>query len=150
MAACRKVTDKPLFVKMAPVNVAEIAKPSKPPRRRLSVINSIQGMAIDVHTRKSRVAKPQGRPFGPAVPPHRRAAWSGSRPGRRYPHQRCRRCHDRRGCGRVYPGRCHLRVGCMANFVDPCASLKIAHELEAWAESQGVKDINELVGAFEC
>ena len=26
MAACRKVTDKPLFVKMAPVNVAEIAK----------------------------------------------------------------------------------------------------------------------------
>ena len=26
MAACRKVTDKPLFVKMAPVNVAEIAR----------------------------------------------------------------------------------------------------------------------------
>ena len=38
----------------------------------------------------------------------------------------------------------------MANFVDPCASLKIERELEAWAESQGVKDINELVGAFEC
>ena len=42
-----------------------------------------------------------------------------------------------------------MSVG-MANFVDPCASPKIAHELEAWAESQGVKDINELVGAFEC
>ena len=26
----------------------------------------------------------------------------------------------------------------------------LAREVEAWAESQGVKDINELVGAFEC
>ena len=30
------------------------------------------------------------------------------------------------------------------------ASLRIAGELEQWAESQGVSDINELVGAFEC
>ena len=49
----------------------------------------------------------------------------------------------------ILAGATCVSVG-MANFVDPCASLKIAHELEAWAESQGVKDINELVGAFEC
>ena len=61
MAACRKVTDKPLFVKMAPVNVAEIAKALEAAGADgLSVINSIRGMAIDVHTRKSRVAKPKG------------------------------------------------------------------------------------------
>ena len=77
MAACRKVTDKPLFVKMAPVNVAEIAKAlGAAGADGLSVINSIQGMAIDVHTRKSRVAKPKGRPFRPAVPPSP-CAWSG-------------------------------------------------------------------------
>ena len=49
----------------------------------------------------------------------------------------------------ILAGATCVSVG-MANFVDPCASLKIARELEAWAESQGVKDINELVGAFEC
>lgn len=49
----------------------------------------------------------------------------------------------------ILAGATCVSVG-MANFVDPCASLKIAHELEAWVESQGVKDINELVGAFEC
>ena len=43
----------------------------------------------------------------------------------------------------ILAGATCVSVG-MANFVDPCASIKIAHELEAWAESQGVKDINEL------
>ena len=96
MAACRKVTDKPLFVKMAPVNVAEIAKALEAAGADgLSVINSIQGMAIDVHTRKSRVAKPKGGLSGPLC--HHiavRMVWGGC-PGRRYPHQRCRRCRDR-------------------------------------------------------
>ena len=151
MAACRKVTDKPLFVKMAPVNVAEIAKALEAAGADgLSVINSIQGMAIDVHTRKSRVAKPKGGLSGPLC--HHiavRMVWEVAQ------------AVDIpiNGVGGVMTGEdaaefilagatC-VSVG-MANFVDPCASLKIAHELETWAESQGVKDINELVGAFEC
>ena len=151
MAACRKVTDKPLFVKMAPVNVAEIAKALEAAGADgLSVINSIQGMAIDVHTRKSRVAKPKGGLSGPLC--HHiavRMVWEVAQ------------AVDIpiNGVGGVMTGEdaaefilagatC-VSVG-MANFVDPCASLKIAHELEAWVESQGVKDINELVGAFEC
>ena len=116
----------------------------------LSVINSIQGMAIDVHTRKSRVAKPKGGLSGPLC--HHiavRMVWEVAQ------------AVDIpiNGVGGVMTGEdaaefilagatC-VSVG-MANFVDPCASIKIAHELEAWAESQGVKDINELVGAFEC
>ncbi|MFR7797045.1 MAG: dihydroorotate dehydrogenase [Collinsella sp.] len=151
MAACRKVTDKPLFVKMAPVNVAEIAKALEAAGADgLSVINSIQGMAIDVHTRRSRVAKPKGGLSGPLC--HHiavRMVWEVAQ------------AVDIpiNGVGGVMTGEdaaefilagatC-VSVG-MANFVDPCASLKIARELEAWAESQGVKDINELVGAFEC
>lgn len=151
MAACRKVTDKPLFVKMAPVNVAEIARALEAAGADgLSVINSIQGMAIDVHTRKSRVAKPKGGLSGPLC--HHiavRMVWEVAQ------------AVDIpiNGVGGVMTGEdaaefilagasC-VSVG-MANFVDPCASLKIARELEAWAESQGVKDINELVGAFEC
>lgn len=133
MAACRKVTDKPLFVKMAPVNVAEIAKALEAAGADgLSVINSIQGMAIDVHTRKSRVAKPKGGLSGPLC--HHiavRMVWEVAQ------------AVDIpiNGVGGVMTGEdaaefilagatC-VSVG-MANFVDPCASLKIAHELEAW------------------
>ena len=136
---------------IAALNVAEIAKALEAAGADgLSVINSIQGMAIDVHTRKSRVAKPKGGLSGPLC--HHiavRMVWEVAQ------------AVDIpiNGVGGVMTGEdaaefilagatC-VSVG-MANFVDPCASLKIAHELEAWAESQGVKDINELVGAFEC
>ena len=107
-------------------------------------------MAIDVHTRRSRVAKPKGGLSGPLC--HHiavRMVWEVAQ------------AVDIpiNGVGGVMTGEdaaefilagatC-VSVG-MANFVDPCASLKIARELEAWAESQGVKDMNELVGAFEC
>ena len=37
----------------------------------------------------------------------------------------------------------------MANLVDPMAAPRILDELTEWAESQGVSDINELIGAFE-
>ena len=131
-------------MKMAPVNVAEIAKALEAAGADgLSVINSIQGMAIDVHTRKSRVAKPKGGLSGPLC--HHiavRMVWEVAQ------------AVDIPLTGEdaaefILAGATCVSVG-MANFVDPCASLKIAHELEAWAESQGVKDINELVGAFEC
>ncbi len=49
----------------------------------------------------------------------------------------------------ILAGACCVSVG-MANFIEPAASVRILHELEEWAESQGVKDINELIGAGEC
>ena len=48
----------------------------------------------------------------------------------------------------ILAGATCVSVG-MANLVDPAASIRILDELTAWAESQGVADINELVGALE-
>ena len=48
----------------------------------------------------------------------------------------------------ILAGATSVAVG-MANLVEPAAAPRILGELEAWAEEQGVKDINELVGAFE-
>ena len=153
VSAVRKVCTVPLIVKLSPQaeSIPEMCKAVEAAGADgLSVINSIQGMAIDVHTRKSRVAKPKGGLSGPLC--HHiavRMVWEVAQ------------AVDIpiNGVGGVMTGEdaaefilagatC-VSVG-MANFVDPCASLKIARELEAWAESQGVKDINELVGAFEC
>lgn len=151
MRACRKVTDKPLFVKMAPVRIPEIARALEAEGADgLSVINSIPGMAIDVHTRRSKLSKPTGGLSGPLCHPIAvRMVWEAAN------------AVDIpiNGVGGVMTGEdaaefilagatC-VSVG-MANLVDPTASVRILAELEAWAESQGVNDINELIGALEC
>ena len=124
MAACRKVTDKPLFVKMAPVNVAEIAKALE-----AAGADGLSGplchhIAVRMVWEVAQAVDIPINGVGGVMTGEDAAEF-------------------------ILAGATCVSVG-MANFVDPCASLKIAHELEAWAESQGVKDINELVGAFEC
>lgn len=151
MRACRKVTDRPLFVKMAPTRVPEIARALEDAGADgLTVINSIPGMAIDVHTRRSKITKPTGGLSGPLCHPIAvRMVWEAARA------VKIPIC----GVGGVMTGEdaaefilagaCCVAVG-MASFVEPDAAVRILHELEAWAESQGVSDINELIGAFEC
>lgn len=151
MRACRKVTDRPLFIKMAPVRIPEIARALEAEGADgLTVINSIPGMAIDVHTRRSKLSKPTGGLSGPLCHPIAvRMVWEAAN------------AVDIPVCGvggvmtgedaaeMILAGACCVSVG-MASFVEPDASVRVLHELEQWAESQGVKDINELIGAFEC
>ena len=148
--AVRPRTNKPLLVKMAPARVVEVAQALEAEGAdALSVINSIPAMAINVHTRRSRLSRPTGGMSGPAL--HHiavRMVWE---------------VHNAvklpiNGVGGVMTGEdaaefilagaTSVAVG-MANLVEPAAAPRILGELEAWAEEQGVKDINELVGAFE-
>ena len=135
---------------MAPARVVEVAQALEAEGAdALSVINSIPAMAINVHTRRSRLSRPTGGMSGPAL--HHiavRMVWE---------------VHNAvklpiNGVGGVMTGEdaaefilagaTSVAVG-MANLVEPAAAPRILGELEAWAEEQGVKDINELVGAFE-
>ena len=151
MRACRKVTDKPLLVKMAPVRVAEIARALEAEGADgLSVINSISGMAIDVHTRKSRLSKPTGGMSGPLC--HHiavRMVWEVANAVKIPVNGVGGVMTGEDAAEFILAGATSVSVG-MANFVDPTASVRILRELEQWAESQGVSDINELIGAFEC
>ena len=150
MRACRAVTDRPLFVKMAPVRVPEIARALEDAGADgLTLINSISGMSIDVNTRQSKLSKPTGGLSGPLCHPIAvRMVWEAAR------------VVNIPICGVggimsgedaaefILAGATCVSVG-MANLVDPAASIRILDELTAWAESQGVADINELVGALE-
>lgn len=148
--AVRSHTKRPLLVKMAPARVAEVAQALEAEGAdALTVINSISGMAIDVDTRRSRLSRPTGGMSGPALHPIAvRMVWE---------------VHNAVnipivGVGGVMTGRdaaefilagaTSVSVG-MANLVDPTAAPRILDELTEWAESQGVSDINELIGAFE-
>lgn len=148
--AVRSHTKRPLLVKMAPARVVDVAKALEAEGAdALTVINSISGMSIDVNTRKSRLSRPTGGMSGPALHPIAvRMVWE---------------VHNAVdlpivGVGGVMNGRdaaefilagaTSVSVG-MANLVDPTAAPRILDELTEWAESQGVSDINELIGAFE-
>src|SRR6202140_1516871 len=70
--ACRRVTNKPLITKLAP-NQADIRENARrcieAGSDALSVINTIMGMAIDVHARRPVIGNVQGGLSGPAIKP---------------------------------------------------------------------------------
>ena len=136
---------------MAPVRVAEIARALEAEGADgLSVINSISGMAIDVNTRKSRLSKPTGGMSGPLC--HHiavRMVWEVANAVKIPVNGVGGVMTGEDAAEFILAGATSVSVG-MANFVDPTASVRILRELEQWAESQGVSDINELIGAFEC
>jgi len=151
MAAVRSRTKRPIVVKMAPHDVAEIARALEAEGAdALSLINTIPGMAIDVRTRRSKLSRPTAGVSGPAI--HAiavRMVWEAHKA------VSIPLC----GIGGVTSGEDaaeFILAGATAvsvgtqNLVDPTAAPRILGELTEWAASQGVSDINELIGAFEC
>lgn len=149
--AVRERCDLPLVVKMAPTNVGEIARALEDAGAdALSLINTIPAMAIDVRTRKSRLSRPTAGLSGPAIHPIAvRMVWEA--------HKACKLplC----GIGGVetaadaaemiLAGASAVSVG-TANLYQPDAALRVLKGLERWVADQGVRDINELIGAVEC
>lgn len=72
VAACRRVTQKPLITKLSP-NQTDIGENARrcieAGSDALSVINTIMGMAIDVATRRPFLGNVQGGLSGPAIRP---------------------------------------------------------------------------------
>jgi dihydroorotate dehydrogenase (NAD+) catalytic subunit len=72
VAACRRVTQKPLITKLSP-NQTDIRENARrcieAGSDALAVINTIMGMAIDVHTRRPVIGNVQGGLSGPAIKP---------------------------------------------------------------------------------
>ena len=51
----------------------------------------------------------------------------------------------------VHAGRRHPAVAVgTANFVNPTATVDVIDDIIDYCESQGVKDVNELIGALQC
>lgn len=151
MRVVRPLTGRPLIVKMAPHDVAEIGRALEAEGAdALALINTIPGMAIDIQTRRSKVCRPTAGVSGPAI--HAiavRMVWE------------CARAVSIPLCGiggvasgadaaeMMLAGATAVSIG-TANLYDPACAPRILAELTAWAEGQGVSDINELIGAFEC
>lgn len=146
----KRASKKPVIMKLSP-NVTDITEMAKAAEDAgadaVSLINTLTGMKIDVHTRRFVLANKTGGLSGPAIKPVAvRMVWQ------------CAQAVSIPviGMGGIMTGEdaaefllagaTAVAVG-MANFHDPCATARIIDELEAYMEQHGIADVNELRGA---
>jgi len=152
VAAARKVSRRPLWVKLSP-NVADIAAIGKAVEEAggdaLTVANTYPAMSVDFRARKSRIGNPTGGLSGRAIKPITlRLAYEASRAVR----------IPVIGLGGIdtaedvleyfVVGASAVQVG-TANFADPNACVRIVSDLERLCASEKVSNINGLRGTFQ-
>jgi dihydroorotate dehydrogenase (NAD+) catalytic subunit len=150
--AVRAKTTKHLMVKLSP-NVTDIALMARVAEDAgadaLSVINTITGMAVDLSTRRSRLANITGGLSGPAIKPVAlRMVWQTAQ-AVKIPVV---------GVGGIMNaldalefmmvGATAVQVG-TANFIDPDSTIRIIDGMETWLRDEGIGDVKELIGALE-
>jgi dihydroorotate dehydrogenase (NAD+) catalytic subunit len=152
IAAVRKATRLPLIPKLAP-NVSDITEYARAAEGEgadaISLINSFPAMAVDIETRKPKIANKVGGLTGPAIKPIAvRLVWMAARSVK----------IPVIGMGGIYSpedavefmmvGASAVAVG-TANFTDPGTALRVVDGLAAYCARQGVARVGELVGTVQ-
>ena len=150
-AAVRKVTKKPLLIKLSPnvTNIVDIAKACEAEGADgISMINTLLGMRVDIKSRRPILHNNVGGMSGPAVFPIAvRMVWQVAN----------RVKVPVIGLGGIEKwqdaiemmmvGANAIQIGA-AMFYDPYAPIKIVEGMNQWLDSQGIKDINEIYGEY--
>jgi dihydroorotate dehydrogenase (NAD+) catalytic subunit len=152
VSAIRKRTRLPLMVKLSP-NVTDITKIAGSCEDAgadgLSLINTITGMAVNIHTRRSKLANVTGGLSGPAIKPIAlRMVWQTAQKVR----------IPVIGIGGIMTaedalefiiaGATAVQVG-TANFVNPRASMEIIDGIETYLRQNKLHSITQLIGTLE-
>ena len=149
ISTVRKSTCLPLITKLSPnvSNIADFARVAEASGSdAVSLINTLGAMAIDIETRRPKLANVCGGMSGPAVKPiavkmvyevHRAVklpiiGMGGIMTG-----------ND--AVEFILAGASAIAVG-TANFVDPEAPIKILHGIEAYLERHHIERLSELIG----
>ena len=148
----RKNTDKTLIVKLSPnvSDISEIAiRVEGEGADTLSLINTITGMAIDVETRRPKLANITGGLSGPAIKPVAlRMVWQVSRAVK----------IPVIGIGGIMTsqdaleffvaGATAVQVG-TANLVNPRATMEILQGIEDYLSQNEIDKLTDLIGTIE-
>ncbi len=151
-ARIRARTAKPMIVKLSP-NVTDIVPIAQAVAaagaNALSLINTITGMAVDIDSRRPKLANVTGGLSGPAIRPVAvRMVWQTARAvdipvigiGGIMNH--------RDALEFLIAGASAIQVG-TANFVNPGATTAIIDGLAEYLRTHGIADINALIGSLE-
>ncbi|ADG82677.1 dihydroorotate dehydrogenase [Thermincola potens] len=143
-------TTLPVIAKLSPnvTNIVEIAQGvAEAGADALALINTLLGMAIDIHTRKPVLGNTVGGLSGPAIRPVAvRIIWQVAQAVNLPILGMGGIMSGEDAIEFILAGATAVAVG-TANFVNPRATMDVLEGIEQYMEKYGVKDINELVGA---
>ena len=149
--AVREKTTKHLMVKLSP-NVTDIALMARVAEDAgadaLSLINTITGMAVDLSTRRPKLANVTGGLSGPAIKPVAlRMVWQVAQVVK----------IPIVGVGGIMNatdalefmmvGATAVQVG-TANFVNPGSTMAIIDGMQQWLQQEGLDNVNQLIGTL--
>jgi len=150
VAACRQVTTLPLITKMSPnvPNIGQLAKAAEDAGSdALAVTNSFPAMAIDIHTRKPKLANITGGLTGPAIKPIAiKLVWEAAKAVK----------IPIIGMGGIQnaddaieflmAGATAVAVG-TANFYEPQTPLQVIAGIREFMEKKKIADVREITGS---
>jgi dihydroorotate dehydrogenase (NAD+) catalytic subunit len=152
VAACRAVTRKPIITKLSP-NQTDIRDNARrcieAGSDALAVINTVMGMAIDVHTRRPVIGNVQGGLSGPAIKPiallkvHQ--VYEVARRHKVPIIGQGGICSANDAIEFLVAGASTVGVG-TALFYDPLACQKINAGITEYLQRHGMRNVAELVG----
>ena len=152
VAACRKATRLPLITKMSPnvVNIAPYARAAQESGSdALSITNSYPAMAIDIETRRPKLANTTGGLTGPCIKPIAiKLVWEAAQAVK----------IPIIGMGGIQnaadaiefmvAGASAIAVG-TANFYEPQTALQIIAGIRSFMQKHGLRELRELVGSVQ-
>ena len=152
VAACRSVTALPLITKMSP-NVPNIGKLAKAAEDAgsdvLAVTNSFPAMAIDIHTRKPKLANITGGLTGPAIKPIAiKLVWEAAK-AVKIPiigMGGIQNAND--AIEFLMAGATAVAVG-TANFYEPQTALQVVTGICEFMERNKMSDVREITGSVQ-
>jgi dihydroorotate dehydrogenase (NAD+) catalytic subunit len=141
-----------LVVKLSP-NVTDIARIARSVEEggadAVSLINTITGMAVDIHTRRPQLANVTGGLSGPAIKPVAlRMVWQVARAVKLPVVGIGGIMNARDALEFIIAGASAVQVG-TANFVNPRCSMQIIDGIADYLQTHGFDAVRELVGTLE-
>ena len=151
-SAAKKSTSKPVIVKLSP-NVTDITKIARACEESgadcLSLINTLMGMEINIHTWRPTLDNITGGLSGGAIKPVAvRMVWQVAQ-AVKIPIIGMGGIRSASDAAEFFlAGASAIAIG-TANFSEPAITMKIADDLETYLQSHGLKNIRELVGKIK-
>ena len=151
-SAAKKSTSKPVIVKLSP-NVTDITKIARACEESgadcLSLINTLMGMEINIHTWRPTLGNITGGLSGGAIKPVAvRMVWQVAQ-AVKIPIIGMGGIRSASDAVEFFlAGASAIAIG-TANFSEPAITMKIADDLETYLQSHGLKNIRELVGKIK-
>lgn len=149
ISAVRKATTIPLITKLSPnvTRVADFAKAAEDAGSdMISLINTIPAMAIDVETRRPKLANVTGGLSGPCVKPVAiKMVYEASQAVRIPVIGMGGIMNGLDAAEFLLAGASAVAVG-TAIFADPYAPIRVIRELNEYLDRHGIKQVSDLVG----